>query len=220
MNLVTLNEVTLGYGKSIVLENISLSVERGVFLPFVGPNGAGKTTLLKAILGLLNPIKGKISLHCEKSAIGYVSQQKAIDPLYPVSVLDIVLMGAYPKMRYFGFNEKKFIERAMSLLRNFKLEEHASKIFSELSGGMRQKVIVARALMGDNSLLIMDEPTTELDHHSQMDLLQTLKALVKNEGKTVLMVHHGLELITELAETVCLVNEGKASIKPIKEARF
>ncbi len=219
--IIECRQLALGYGNETILANVNLSLAHGMFLPFVGPNGAGKTTLLRAILGLMRPMAGTISTPFDACPPGYVSQQKAIDPLYPVSVLDIVLMGAYSKMGWHGrHNRRQSINEAMRILDRFDMAEHHHKTFDQLSGGMRQKIMVARALAGEARVLIMDEPTTELDHRSQQELLDILHDAAHIEGRTVLLVHHGLEMIMHMADDVCLVNNGTATIVPIGKARF
>ncbi len=219
--IITCRRLSLGYGSNTILSDVNLALPSGVFLPFVGPNGAGKTTLLRAILGLLQPLAGTLSTPFDTCPPGYVSQQKAIDPLYPVSVLDIVLMGAYRDMGWHGRTRKKeSLDAAMRILERFGLAEHRHKTFDQLSGGMRQKTMVARALAGGARVLIMDEPTTELDHRSQRELLDMLHDAAHVDGRTVLLVHHGLELIMNMADTVCLVNDGTAALVPIEKARF
>ncbi len=219
--MIECRNLTLGYGRETVLENVNLVVRQGVFLPFVGPNGAGKTTLLRAILGLVRPMQGDIVTPFSAIPPGYVSQQKAIDPLYPVCVLDIVMMGFYRRMGWHGRRDRQQCrEEALRLLERFGMADHRHKTFDQLSGGMRQKTMVARALANNPSVLIMDEPTTELDHRTQRELLVLLHEAAFRDGRTVLLVHHGLELIQGMASKVCLVNGGSANIIPVEEAGF
>ena len=219
--LIACRGVAVGYDCAPVLEDVNLDVPRGVFLPFVGPNGAGKTTLLRAILGLLPTLRGTIRTPFAARPPGYVSQQKSIDPLYPVSALEIVLMGAYHRMRWHGRRERDNCrEEALKLLAGFGLAEHAGKTFHQLSGGMRQKVLIARALAGEPEILIMDEPTTELDHNSQKAVLEILRSAARDQGRTVLLVHHGLDIIGGMTREVCLVRDGRARLTPVEEARF
>ncbi len=218
--LIRCNDLTLGYGGDAILRNVNLTIPAGVILPFVGPNGSGKTTLLRAILGLLRPLAGDIRTPFASSPPGYVPQQKRIDPLYPVSALDIVLMGFYRKTGWRNHNHDACRVEAIGLLARFDLADHVHKTFDELSGGMRQKVLIARALAGDPSVLIMDEPTTELDHRAQQAVLHVLRQAVEADARTVLLVHHGLDVVDELACDVCLVRDGNAVIVPVQEARF
>ncbi len=219
--LIACRGVAVGYDGTAVLEDVNLDVPRGVFLPFVGPNGAGKTTLLRAILGLLPPLKGTIRVPFASRPPGYVSQLKSIDPLYPVSALEIVLMGAYHRMGWHGRGDKEACwEEARRLLADFGLAGHENKTFHQLSGGMRQKVLIARALAGSPEVLIMDEPTTELDHKSQRAVMEILRSAARDGGRTVLLVHHGLDIIGSMIREVCLIRDGRARIVPVEKARF
>ncbi len=218
--IIRCERLTLGYGRAAVLRDVNLDIPCGVFLPFVGPNGAGKTTLLRAILGLIKPMAGTIHTPFASSPPGYVSQQKSIDPLYPVSALDIVLMGFYTRMGPNGRDAGRFRDKARELLARFELDGHENKTFDELSGGMRQKVLIARALAADPAVLIMDEPTTELDHHSQRMVMEILHDASARECRTALLVHHGLDALVERASRVCLVRDGAARVVPIENARF
>jgi len=219
--LIECTNLALGYGSDVVLDNVNLAIPRGLFLPFVGPNGTGKTTLLRAILGMIRPLRGTIRTPFATRPPGYVSQQKTIDPLYPISVLDIALMGAYRQMGWHGRHARAVCrERAERLLADFGLKEHMHKTFDQLSGGMRQKALIARALAGEPEVLVMDEPTTELDHNSQRAVMEILRNAAYSEGRTVLLVHHGLDIVAEMASTVCLIREGQVRLMPVEEARF
>ena len=221
MPVIECRELTLGYGRDKVLEQINLVVRQGDFLPFVGPNGAGKTTLLRAILGLVRPMSGIVITPFTVTPPGYVSQQKGIDSLYPVSVLDIVMMGFYRRMGWHGCRERQACrDAALRLLERFNMVEHQDKTFAQLSGGMRQKTMVIRALADSPSVLIMDEPTTELDHRTQRELLKILHDSAECDGRTVLLAHHGLDLMASLATRVCLVHDGTARIVPLEKAGF
>jgi ABC-type Mn2+/Zn2+ transport system ATPase subunit len=216
--VIRIRDLTLGYGAETVLRGVSVDIPAGLFLPFVGPNGAGKTTLLRAILGLIRPQAGRIETPFGESPPGYVAQQKAIDPIYPVSVREIVRMGCHPLRK--SLSTAEILERVDRQLDRFDLGSHGAKTFAQLSGGMRQKVMIARAFVSEPRVLIMDEPTTELDEASQKVMLTALHRAVVEEGRTVLLAHHGLDAIAERAETVCLVRDGNARMVPLSEAHF
>lgn len=204
--------VTLAYGRHEVLRDVCLDIPAGVLLPFVGPNGAGKTTLLRAILGLLPCRSGRIVTPFAHKPPGYVPQQKSIDPLYPVDAWRIVAMGLYPRLgwwRRIGSAERRIVDDAMTW---FGLAAHAHKRFGELSGGMRQKVLLARALASGADVFILDEPTSELDEHAEADVLRHLERLRREEGKTVLLAYHGMNRAAALAPQLCLVDRGKADL--------
>ncbi len=209
--IISCQNVTLGYGKDIVLENVILEIPRGAFLPFIGPNGAGKTTLLRGILGLLKPLKGKIETPFQIRPAGYVPQHKSIDPLFPLTVEEIVSMGFYPHLGWWKkpkAEDQKLLQQALEEL---KLKEHAHKNYRDLSGGTKQKTLIARAFVSGADVFIMDEPTSELDELSEKEVFHHLTELVLKYKKTVLMAHHGFNQLINSSATqeVCLVDHGK-----------
>ncbi|MDF7809401.1 ABC transporter ATP-binding protein [Pontiellaceae bacterium B12219] len=215
-SIITCEDVCVAYGRTEVLHKVNLEIPEGIFLPFTGPNGSGKTSLLRAILGLIPIRKGQIHTPFQQNTAGYVPQHKVIDPLFPVSVQQIVGMGLYPKRRRFrplSSEQRAAVESALAML---DMAEHADKTFRELSGGMKQKVLIARALVSEPDVIIMDEPTSELDEQSEQEVLGHLLKLNRQQGKTVLIAHHDLELMRMLTSSMCQVRHGKASIVPIK----
>ena len=217
--IIVCEHVVLSYGRQEVVHDACLQVPRGALLPFVGPNGAGKTTLLRAILGLLKPSAGAILTPFAVKPAGYVPQQKSIDPLYPVTTRQIVEMGLYPELggwRKPGAEQARRVDEA---LRRLGLREHRRKTFGELSGGMKQKALLARALVSGAEVFVMDEPTSELDEETERDVLRHLVALARDEGKTVLLAHHGLDQAAALADRVCVVHHGRVHLDTIPEAR-
>lgn len=199
--------VTVAYGRDVVLDRVDLTVPRGALLPFVGPNGAGKTTLLKACLGLIPHQSGEMV--CDFGAVppAYVPQQKQLDPIYPVSVEELVVMGLYPELGCWGHPDAAQRRRVNETLMRFGLQPHRRKHFGELSGGLRQKTLLARAVVSLAGVLVLDEPTAGLDAASEADLLALIRTLHADEGKTVLWVHHRLDQCTALARQVCLVDK-------------
>ena len=209
--VIKCKNVTLGYGKDIVLEGISLEIPRGIFLPFIGPNGAGKTTLLRGILGLIPPMKGRIITPFGKVPAGYVPQHKSIDPLFPLTVREIVAMGFYPQLGWWKRPNRGHAKAVNEALEELKLTEHAHKNYRDLSGGTKQKTLVARAFASGADIFIMDEPTSELDEASEKEVFHHLSEMVRKHGKTVLMAHHGVNQLIESSATseVCRVEHGK-----------
>ncbi|MEI6891720.1 MAG: ABC transporter ATP-binding protein [Pontiella sp.] len=210
--IIICSDVCIAYGRQEVLHGVNLEIPRGAFLPFTGANGSGKTTLLRAVLGLLPIRHGTLQTPFNKNPAGYVPQHRVIDPLYPVSVKQIVEMGLYPERKWFRpltVQQKKLVIDALEQL---DMAEHMKKNFRELSGGMKQKVLIARALVCQPEVIIMDEPTSELDEESETEVLNHLLQLNRDHGKTVLMVHHDLELAKKLSDIVCKVGRGNAQI--------
>lgn len=218
--MIRCESVTVAYGRQEVVRDVCLEIPTGRLLPFVGPNGAGKTTLLRAILGLLPLARGVLHTPFARKPAGYVPQQKAIDPLYPVTLRQIVEMGLYPELGMWGRLKKDHRRRVDEVLVRFGLEHHQEKTFGELSGGMKQKALLGRALVSGADVFVLDEPTSELDEDSERDVLRHLLHLARHEGKTVLMAHHGLDQAGALAEQVCVVHRGQACLTSVHEARI
>jgi zinc transport system ATP-binding protein len=205
---VILNHVYFSYNKKYVLENVNLRVKHGEFASIVGPNGGGKTTLLKLILGLIKPDSGEITVlgnTPEKSRlrIGYMPQYSHFDMQFPVTVLDIVLMG---RLGYslWGRYTKQDISAAMSSLEEVDLQDLSNELFRELSGGQRQRVLIARALCVSPELLLLDEPTANIDPEVEETLFALLQRL--NQRMTILLVSHDLGVVSKVVRSVICVN--------------
>lgn len=211
--IIRCRDVWLGYGRNDVVRGVTMDVPAGVFMPFIGPNGAGKSTLLRGILGLLRPRKGVIDTPFKTQPPGYVPQQKMLDPLFPVSVRQVVTMGAYPRLGFWRRPKGGHRERIDKALERFDLAEHQHKTYAQLSGGMRQKALVARAFVSNADVYVMDEPTSELDEHSEAEVLDHLYKLCRQDGATVLIAHHGQDRITTFADTVCFMEHGRARME-------
>ena len=214
---IELTDVSLSYNGVPVLEDVSFRVERGEFLSMVGPNGGGKTTLLKLILGLLKPNSGKVRVFGatpEKSRhhMGYMPQHTQFDPQFPVSVLDVVLMGNLG-LRRSGPYTRKDREEACRVLDKVDMCGRSKESFANLSGGQRQRVLLARALIGQPEILLLDEPTANVDVGIESKLDRILSELRRK--MTILMVTHDLGFVTDMVENVICVNR-KVFIHPAR----
>jgi ABC-type Mn2+/Zn2+ transport system ATPase subunit len=217
--IIVCESVCVAYGRQEVLHAVDLAIPRGILLPFIGPNGAGKTTLLRAILGLLPLRNGRVETPFARTPPGYVPQQRVIDPFYPVTARQIVEMGLFPANGFWRRPDRGQRTRVDGILDRLGLAEHRRKTFAELSGGMRQKVLLARALATNADVFVMDEPTSELDERSEAEVLNEFRRLSRDEGRTVLMAYHGLEHAAGLSDRVCRVAHGRAQIVDIATAR-
>jgi ABC-type Mn2+/Zn2+ transport system ATPase subunit len=215
--VISCRHASVAYGRLEVLHDVCLDVQRGAFLPLVGPNGSGKTTLLRAILGLVRPRRGRILTPFAHSRPGYVPQENSIDRLYPVSTRQIVAMGLYPHLGWLRPLRQAHKRAVQEALEQFGLAQHARKTFGELSGGLRQKALLARAFVSGAEVFLMDEPTSELDEQSEKEVLRHLVRLSRQEGKTVLLAHHGLDCVAELAPVICLVEHGRVRVTATAE---
>ncbi len=215
--VIKIDNLCVGYNGRDILHDISMEIPKGVFLPFVGPNGAGKTTLLRAILGLIKPRSGNVRMALHRWNLGYVPQHRDIDPLYPVKTWQIVMMGIYRQLGLWRKPNRAEEKHLHGVMDRLGLLEHRHKTFGELSGGMKQKTLIARALAGGPEVLVLDEPTSELDEASEKETLRWLADLSRQEGKTVLLAHHGYQMLKGLAKMVCLVKHGTVALVPTAE---
>jgi ABC-type Mn2+/Zn2+ transport system ATPase subunit len=206
--LIAFSRVDLGYGRRRVLTDINFDVASGDFLGIVGPNGAGKTTLLKAILGLLKPMSGTVETASEGLRIGYVPQRDTVDTLFPLTVLDIVLMGRYTRVGPIGRPGPKDREEATRALAHVGMDAMAHRSYPNLSGGQKQRALIARALVGEPNLLILDEPTNGMDLASERAIMELVKHLHDVDRITVLMVSHLLNTVVNYAHRIAIVGEG------------
>ncbi|OGK10905.1 MAG: hypothetical protein A2W80_05975 [Candidatus Riflebacteria bacterium GWC2_50_8] len=215
--IISCNGLAVGYGEEAVLSDINLQIKAGTFLPFVGPNGVGKTTLLRTILGFLPPLAGELLHPFAQQPPGYVPQVSTLDRLYPVTAREVVCMGLYPRLGLWKRPDKHMQQEVDDYIERFNLTHHAHRPLEELSGGMRQKIMIARALVSGADVLIMDEPAAGLDEQSEFDLVRLLHQLSKHDGKTVLFAQHSIEPVIGLAEEVCHFSPGRIHITPLLE---
>ena len=195
MSLIRLKNLSLGYNNQPILKNLSLSIEEGDFVCIVGPNGAGKSTLIKGILGLLKPQHGEIiyDKSLKPDFIGYMPQETKVDANFPASVYEIVLSGTLNRLKLKPFYRKSEKTLADAALKTLRIENLKHENFSNLSGGQRQKVLLARSLAATKKLLILDEPSNNLDRDAKSSFYQTLKNLNEKQGITILMITHDLD---------------------------
>jgi zinc transport system ATP-binding protein len=210
MNLIELKNVTLGYENHIVLKDIDMTIDDKDFICIVGPNGSGKSTLVKGILGLIKPKKGKVIYNnLKQNFIGYMPQETKVDSNFPASVYEIVLSGTLNSMGLRSFYTKKEKDMADKNLKLLGIDKLKNKNFCDLSGGQRQKVLLARSLCATSKLLILDEPSNNLDTKSKQDLYKTLKELNENHGITIIMITHDLDHNNLIGNKILSLREDK-----------
>lgn len=206
--LVRFDMVTLGYRRNVIAKEISFSIEEGEFVGIVGPNGSGKTTIVRAILGILKPQHGEIRVRGRSSdrlRIGYVPQRDSIDPIMPFTVNDVVIMGRYGRLGMIRRPTSKDRAAAVEALKHVDLLDHASSSYRDLSGGLKQRALIARALAAEPDMLILDEPTNGMDLASRTAILDLIKHFHAEHGMTVLMVSHLLSDVANYVKKIMLV---------------
>lgn len=220
MPLVRFDNVALGYGGRPVLEGLDFTLCRGDFFGLVGPNGAGKSTVIKGLLGLLKPVRGRIvyeaELH-EELEFGYVPQRHTLDPLFPLTVEQIVGMARFRSagwIRWPGSADRRVIREALAAVR---IEDLASRRFGELSGGQRQRALIARALATGANCLVLDEPTDGMDLPSQEAILTLVQRLHREEGLTVILVSHLLNEVANFVDRLAMIEDGTFAYGTLEE---
>ncbi len=214
--LVRLVGAAFGYERSPVLTGVDLEIHPGDVIGIVGPNGAGKTTLFRGILGLLPPLAGSVELQAE--AVGYVPQRETLDPIFPLTVEEVVYMGCFGRLSG-PLRRLRAGERSLAgqCLDRVELAPRRRELFASLSGGQRQRVLLARALMARPRLLLLDEPTSGVDLGAQERIVALLRELGA-EGLAVLLVSHQHGLVREAVRTVLCVADGRVTRRSADEA--
>lgn len=205
MEIINISNLFYKYNKTDVLENINLSIKDNDFLAIIGPNGGGKSTLLKLILGLLTAQDGKIEKKIKNNQVGYVPQNTNLNIDFPITALEIVLMGIISsKKRIFGYS-KEDIDKAKSSLAKVSMSEFANSKIGDLSGGQRQRVFIARALCSDPKVMLLDEPTASIDVKGQREIYELLKEL--NSSICIVVVSHDISVLLNYAKNVAHINK-------------
>jgi manganese/zinc/iron transport system ATP- binding protein len=218
---IEVNDLTVAYKFKPVLWDIDLNIPEGVMMAIVGPNGAGKSTLIKALLQIVKPLAGQVTMLGQpyqkvRSKIGYVPQKGSVDWDFPTTVRDVVLMGTYGKLGWIKRPGVKQGELADSAIDKVGLTAYANRQISQLSGGQQQRVFLARALVQEAEVYFMDEPFQGVDATTEKAIVRILKEL-KDTGKTVIVVHHDLQTVTEYFDWVTFLNVRKIASGPAKE---
>ena len=211
---LAVNGVTFSYGSRTALADATVEIEAGELGGLVGPNGSGKSTLLKCINRILNPKCGTIMIEGEDIGaaslkeiarrVGYVPQ--SAHSTFPSTVFDAILLGRRPYVTWgISARDKQVVTEAISLLG---IEDLAMRRFTELSGGERQKVLIARALAQEPQVMLLDEPTSNLDIRHQLEVLEVVRALVVEKDLTAIMAVHDLNLVARYADKIVCLHRG------------
>lgn len=219
---IEVHDLTVAYRAKPVLWDIDFSIPEGEMVGIIGPNGAGKSTLIKTILGLVSHSSGWVQIRGEPagkkaiSTIGYVPQRESVDWDFPVTVLDVVLMGTYGRLGWFRRPRRADREWAQECLEALGIGDLSSRQISELSGGQQQRVFLARALAQDAEIYLMDEPFAGVDASTEDAIVALLKKL-RRRGRTVLVVHHDLQTVEKYFDRVLLLNLRLVAAGPTAE---
>jgi manganese/zinc/iron transport system ATP- binding protein len=207
---VEVQDLTVAYDRKPVLFDVDVTIPRGVMAAILGPNGAGKTTLLRTILGLIKPAAGNIRVLGQplarvRNQLGYVPQRTSVDWTFPATVLDVVLMGTYGQLGWFRRPGSRQRLQAMEALERLHVANLSNRPIGELSGGQQQRVFLARALVQNAPLLLLDEPFAGIDAITEKAIVELLREL-RDQGTTIVAVHHDLHTVNDYFDWVLLLN--------------
>jgi manganese/zinc/iron transport system ATP- binding protein len=215
---LVLREVSAGYGDGLVLRDVDLAVARGSIVGIIGPNGSGKSTLLRAILGLAPVVSGSVTLDgrpvsAQRHRIAYVPQREAVDWSFPITAEQVVMMGRYPRVGWLRMPGTPDLAAVREGLDRVAMADLAQRQIGALSGGQQQRAFLARALVQEASVLLLDEPLTGVDQTTEQLVVALLREL-RDAGATVLHTTHDLESAAELSDQLCFVNRRVVAFGP------
>lgn len=219
-NIISIENVSFAYNKENVLQDIILSIDEGDFVGIIGCNGSGKSTLMKLLIGQLNPSKGKIKLFNEEldksnnlNKIGYVPQiSLSSGANFPATVEEIVMANLYSKVGFMKFPKKEHKQKVKEALKIVNMEDYSKRLIGNLSGGQQQRVMIAKALVSDPKIIILDEPTTGIDSTSEEQLYTLLEKLNKESKITIVIVSHDFAKISKYTSKIFVVENNKVSL--------
>jgi len=218
---IAVEDLTVAYRESPALWDVDLEVPTSTLMAVVGPNGAGKTTLIRAILGLVPRAAGDVRIFGrpyaeQRRLVAYVPQRGTVDWDFPTNVLDVVTMGRYGALGWLRRPGRAERDAAMDALRQVGMDAYAKRQISQLSGGQQQRVFLARALVQDAQVYLMDEPFQGVDATTERAIVGLLQEL-RQQGRTVVAVHHDLQTVAEYFDSVTLLNVRRIASGPVAE---
>ncbi len=223
--MLEVQNITINYGVCAVVQDVSFALETGKIIAVLGANGAGKTTVLKTLNASLPIVKGEILLdgkNIENYSRREIAKKIAViaqenETKFPVSVLEFVLSGRFAHGAAFGWETENDLQIAVDCLKECDLENYENRIMNQLSGGERQRVILARALATQAKILLLDEPTTNLDLSHQALMLKLVRERCKSENTSAVIITHDLNLASEFADEIILLKNGRITAKGAPE---
>jgi len=219
--MLNVKNLTVAYDDTPVFSDVAVSFNSGKITGIIGPNGAGKSTLIKAILNLIKTVEGQVdyngqSMKSVQKKVAYVEQRKDLDLTFPIDVLDLVLTGTYGKLGLFKSPGKAEKAASREALEQVSLSEFSKRQIGNLSGGQLQRVFVARAIVQQAEIIILDEPFVGIDLQSETAIMKILKQW-RDENKTIIVIHHDLNKVTQYFDDLVILNHGIVDFGPANE---
>ena len=218
---IRIRDLTVAYHEAPVLWDIDLDVPSGTIMGIVGPNGSGKSTLIKSIMGIVEPAGGEILVFgkpfsTQRKRVGYVPQRTSVDWDFPTTVLDVVLMGTYGSLGWFRRPGRNQINAALQAIERVGMSDYVDRQISELSGGQQQRTFLARALVQQAEIYLMDEPFQGVDARTERAIFEILREM-RRLGRTLVIVHHDLQTVPHYFDLVTLLNIRVIATGPVGE---
>lgn len=210
--IIEFTDLAVGYTrKNPVISRLNLTIYKHDFFGIIGPNGCGKTTLLRVLLGIIQPVNGKILYypHERNLHFGYVPQIDTIDPLFPLTVSEIAMMGRYKRIGLLKRPKKEDYAIVQDSLKDCGIEKLGDRLYRELSGGQKQRTLIARALSSQPDVLVLDEPTHNMDLPGEQKILNLLKDFHEKEKMTIILVSHLIGAVANFVKRILLIEDGK-----------
>ncbi len=215
-SLLQFQSVAAGYGRRRILENLTFRLDSDDYLALVGSNGSGKTTLLRTLLGLLQPLAGQILFPRGPLHFGYVPQLQTMNEIFPLTALEIVLMGLYGRLGAVKRPGTAERGKARDILAEVGISQLENRLFRELSGGQKQRTLIARALVCEPDVLVLDEHTNNLDIAGEKSIMELVDEVHEHHKVAVVMVTHSLNTVANHARHIGIIRDGKFDFHPVE----
>ncbi len=222
MKKILFENVTAVRSRRTILKKISFTIQPGECVAFYGPNGAGKTTLLNLVNGIIFAVEGKVSVgdtdvkpetaHSIRLITGYVPQNFEVDPKIPILADTVVLTGCYGKLGFFKYPDSSHTEKAKNIMEELEISHIFSRPFGQISGGERQKTMIARAMMQEPEILLLDEPFSSISESSKEKIIETIKKWQKEKALTILLVAHEKNVIKKMCSRIFYLEDGRITL--------
>lgn len=203
-----LKDVSIGYDEKSILDGISMQIKRGTLIGIVGPNGGGKTTLVKTLLGLMPPVKGSLS-YTDNIKFGYVPQNTTFDRIFPLSVREVVTMGRYSHIHFLASPGPEDADKVLDAVKKVGIDHLLDRPFRSLSGGEKQRALLAKAVVSEPDLLVMDEPTASIDQKGESEIMSLIDQMQASMKFTIIIVSHYINSIVNHADKITYIDKDR-----------
>lgn len=203
-----LKNVSIGYEGKSIIEGISMRITRGDLIGFVGPNGGGKTTLVKTLLGLIPPVRGSLA-YTDGITFGYVPQNSSFDSIFPLSVQEVIRMGTYARVPFTRSPAAEDMQKVHEAADRLGIKHLIDRPFRSLSGGEKQRALIARAIVSEPDLMVLDEPTASVDLKGESEIMSLISEMKTSKQFTIIIVSHYIASLVHHAEKITMIDKDR-----------